>query len=88
MKSGSGSVRDRLYNGRLELRNIKGGDKLYISESLTRYRQEIFTECLALKKQGKIHTVFSRYGSVYVKEKRHGYSVRVDDWGALRGLKL
>ena len=88
VKSGSGSVRDRLYNGRLGLRNIKGGDKLYISESLTRYRQEIFTECLALKKQGKIYTVFTRYGSVYVKEKRHGYSVRVDDWGALRGLKL
>lgn len=56
--------------------------------SLTRYRQEIFTECLAMKKRGKIYTVFTRYGSVYLKEKRHGYNVRVDDWDALHGLKL
>ena len=88
VKSGSGSIRDQLYNGRLGLRHNRSGDKLYISESLTQYRQEIFTECLDLKKQGKIYTAFTRYGSVYVKEKRHGYSVRVDDWGALRGLKL
>ena len=88
VKSGSGSVRDRLYNGRLGLRNNRGGNELYISESLTRYRQEIFTECLAMKKRGKIYTVFTRYGSVYLKEKRHGYNVRVDDWDALHGLKL
>ena len=87
-KSGSGSVRDRIYNGRLGLRHNKGSEKLYVSESLTRCRQEIFTECLGLKRRGKIYTTFTRYGSVYLKEKKHGYTVRVDDWEALQGLKL
>lgn len=81
-------MRERIYNGRLGLRHNTRGNELYISECLTRYRQEIFTECLALKKQGKIYTAFTRNGSVYLKEKKHGYNVRVDGWEALRDLRL
>ena len=86
VKSGAGSVRDQLYNGRLSLRGNRKGDELYISECLTKARQEIFGKLLALKKEKKIYTVFSRYGSVFVKEQQYGRNVRVDDMAALQAL--
>ena len=86
VKSGAGSIRDQLYNGRLSLRGNGRGNELYISECLTKARQEVFAKLLALKKQKKIYTVFTRYGSVFVKEQQYGRNVRVDDMNAVDGL--
>lgn len=85
VKSGAGSMRDRLYQGRLSLKG-RVGNELYISECLTKSRQEIFSRLLALKRQGKIYTVFTRYGSVYVKEQRYSNKIRIDDMNALINL--
>ena len=86
VKSGTGSVRDQLYNGRVSLRGRRRGNELYISECLTKARQEVFAKLLALKKEKKIYTVFSRYGAVFVKEQQYGRNVKVEDMNALRAL--
>ena len=86
VKSGAGSKRDQLYNGRLSLRDNRKGNELYISECLTKARQELFAKLLAYKKDKKIYTVFTRYGSVFVKEQQYGRNIRVDDASALTAL--
>ena len=72
-KSGRGSIRDTIYQRRMELR----GRELYINECLTRRRSELFQILLRAKKENKIYTVFSRYGQVYYKGTKLGKSVRV-----------
>ena len=72
-KSGRGSIRDTIYQRRMELR----GRDLYINECLTRRRSELFQILLRAKKEDKIYTVFSRYGQVYYKATKLGKSVRV-----------
>ena len=73
VKSGRGSIRDVIYQRRMELR----GRELYINESLTRRRSELFQILLRAKKSNKIYTVFSRYGQVFYKRAKLGKSVRV-----------
>ena len=80
VRSGQGSVRDRVWSRRLELR----GKDLFINESLTRLRGQIFRSLLAAKREKKIYTVFSRGGHVHYKEQQHGVSTRVDSLQRLR----
>ena len=82
VRSGQDSVRDQVMARRLELR----GRDLYINESLTRLRGQIFRSLLAAKRQKKIYTVYSRGGYVYFKEKQHGVGTRVDSLRRLRDL--
>ena len=82
VRSGKNSVRDQVYWRRLSL---KGRD-LYVSESLTRLRGVIFRSLLSAKKQGKIHTVFSRGGHVFLKWKEFGSAERVDSLEKVRQL--
>ena len=74
VRSGRGSVRDQVYWRRLSLR----GRDLFISESLTKLRGTIFRSLLNAKKQGKIHTVFTRGGQVFFKAREYGTAERVD----------
>ena len=74
VRSGQGSVRDQTWSRRLELR----GKDLFINESLTKLRGQIFRSLLAAKREEKIYTVYSRGGHVFFKEKQHGVSTRVD----------
>ena len=67
---------------RLELR----GKDLFVNESLTMMRGQIFRSLLAAKREKKIYTVFSRGGNVFFKEKQHGVSTRVDSLQRLRQL--
>ena len=67
---------------RLELR----GKDLFVNESLTRLRGQIFRSLLAAKRAKKVYTVFSRGGNVYFKEKQHGVSTRVDSLQRLSQL--
>ena len=80
VRSGQGSVRDQVWSRRLELR----GKDLFINESLTRLRGQIFRSLLAAKRDKKVYTVYSRGGHVYFKEKQHGVSTRVDSLKRLR----
>lgn len=80
--SGRGSIRDQVYWRRLSLR----GRDLFISESLTRMRGVIFRSLLSVKKQGKIHTVFTRGGQVFFKSREYGTAERVDSIDKVRQL--
>ena len=80
VRSGQGSVRDQVWSRRLELR----GKDLFINESLTRLRGQIFRSLLAAKREKKIYTVYSRGGHVHYKEQQHGVSTRVDSLQRLR----
>ena len=80
VRSGQGSVRDKVWSRRLELR----GKELFINESLTRLRGQIFRSLLAAKREKKIYTVYSRGGHVHYKEQQHGVSTRVDSLQRLR----
>lgn len=74
VRSGAGSVREEVYQRRLELK----GRSLYVNECLTRGRAEIMTILLNAKHAGKVYTVFSRNGHVFYKDKDKGRNVRVD----------
>ena len=80
--SGQDSIRDQVFTRRLELR----GRELFVNESLTRMRSQIFRSLLAAKRENKLYTVYSRGGHVYFKDKQHGVGKRVDSLQALREL--
>ena len=82
VRSGQGSARDTVMSRRLELR----GRDLFINESLTKLRGQIFRSLLAAKRDKKVYTVYSRGGQVYYKEQQHGTSTRVDSLQKLRDL--
>ena len=82
VRSGEGSIRDRVMARRLELR----GRELYINESLTKLRSHIFRSLLAAKREKKIYTVFSRGGHVFFKQQQHGVGKRVDSLKQVREL--
>ena len=58
------SDRDRLFRTKTRLR----GSGLFISESLTRKRQEIFRELLGLKRRRSIHAAFTESGELFVRK--------------------
>lgn len=63
--------------------------RLYVSENLTRKRQDIFQELLNLKRSRQIYTVFTKNGEVFCKTMQFGRKIRVgrveDIPNALRG---
>ena len=82
VRSGEGSVRDQVMTRRLELR----GRELFVNESLTKLRGQIFRSLLAAKREKKIYTVYSRGGHVFFKQQQHGVGKRVDSLQRLRDL--
>ena len=84
--SGPGSKREIAYSRRLSLKTLDRDNALYINESLSKVRNEIFNELLSLKKQRKIYTVFTRNGAVFFKDKQYGQNVRVDNFSKLTAL--
>lgn len=79
------TVRDRVYQGRFSLMGEKDKDrKLFISEALTPFRQDMFQALLAAKKAKRIYSVFTRDGSVFFKPTEHERSVWVRNWGVIR----
>ena len=83
VRSGSGSVRDQLMPRRMELRHR--GD-LFVNESLTAQNSQIQRSLLTAKKEGKLYTVFTRWGRVYYKAQKFGTSTRVDSLEKVRQL--
>ena len=82
VRSGHGSIRDTVMSRRLELR----GRDLFVNESLTKLRSQIYRSLLAAKHEKKLYTVYSRSGQVYFKERQHGVSTRVDSLQRLQEL--
>ena len=52
--------------------------QLYVSENLTRRKQEIFQALLAEKRAQRLYTVFTKNGDVFCKIMKFGQKVRVD----------
>ena len=82
VRSGEGSVRDKIMTRRLELK----GKDLYVNESLTKMRGQIFRSLLAARREKKIYTVYSRGGQVFFKQEQHGAGKRVDSLEQVRQL--
>lgn len=89
VRSGSSSVRGRIYANRIPKPGRGEGDsspKLFVNESLTLQRQEIFQKLLGLKRGGKIFTTFTSRGDVFVKLIRFGANIRVNTASAYDAL--
>ena len=82
VRSGMGSVRDRVMWRRLEL----SGKDLYVNESLTPLRSKIHRSLLNAKREKKLHTVYTRGGQVFFKPEKFAVGVRVDSLDRLREL--
>lgn len=85
------SARDRLYEERFNSKppmNAEGAEKkrLFISENLTPYRQNIYQALRREKKENRLYTVFSKHGEVYCKKVRHGQKIRVSDMGKISAV--
>ena len=87
VRSGPGSVRDEVYSRRLSLKSNTRDNALFINESLSKMRLEIFNELLSLKRQKKVYTVFTRNGIVFYKDRQYGQNVRVDEASKLAELR-
>jgi hypothetical protein len=76
------------YNKYFKHLNLKLSDlgfessekRIYISENLTKSCQAIFVEAMKLKKEGKISTVKTSFGAVFVKK------VEGDNWMQIKEL--
>lgn len=80
LRHGPGSVRDLVYAGRFSLmRERESSKKLFVAESLTKRRQIFFNILLQAKRESRIHSVFTRNGVVYYKERQHEQNIRVDN---------
>ena len=77
-----GSNRDQLYRTKTKLR----GSGLYIAESLTQRRQELFQKLLRLKRDATIFTAFTQSGDLFARKTRSSPPVRVRDHAALERL--
>ncbi|KAF0287816.1 hypothetical protein FJT64_013789 [Amphibalanus amphitrite] len=77
-----GSDRDILFRSKSKLK----GSGLYIAESLTPRRQEMFSQLLKLRKEGKISSVFTRQGNIFVCRSRDSAPTRIGGPEAVRRL--
>ena len=82
---GPGSVRDAVYDGRLALRKDASGqvrdraDQLYVNEKLTPGALDAFARLRTAKRNGRIHSVYTKYGIIYVRSFQHGAKQRVSN---------
>ncbi|KAF0310652.1 hypothetical protein FJT64_018383 [Amphibalanus amphitrite] len=84
-RSAGGQSGAELMSRRLEL---KGRNDLFINESLTAQKSQIFRSLLEAKKNKKIYTVYTRWGHVYYKAEKFGTSSRVESVDKLRELRF
>ena len=77
-----GSDRDILFKSKSKLK----GSGLYIAESLTPRRQGMFSQLLKLRKEGKISSVFTRQGNIFVCRSRDSAPTRIGSPEAVQQL--
>ena len=80
---GQASVRDEIYENRMGLGKDENGqkrdssDQLYVNERLTPGAAAAYHSLREQKKKGLIHSVYTKYGIIYVRTKQHGAKFRV-----------
>ena len=84
------SLRNQLYERRMDMAGKRSAAPLYINESLTAANQGIFNLLLDVKRKGGIYTVFTRRGLVHIKTafaERPRRVVTLDDaWKVIKSL--
>ena len=80
--TGHGSDRYFLFRSKSMLK----GSGLYITESLTPRRQAMFSELLRLRREGMIHSVFTRSGVILVRRSRNSAPIWIGSPEAVRQL--
>ena len=83
----SKNLRNELYSERFTLnrREVAAKGKVFVNESLTKSKREIFSKLLELKRQGEIWTAFTKNGLPFLKMMKDSSPVRID---ALQQLEL
>ena len=73
------NLRNAIYDERLSLRNrnVDGRKRLYVNESLTKNKAQIFNRLLALKKEQRIWSVYTRGGIPIAKLLRESPPTKV-----------
>lgn len=79
-------VGDNLYKARTKLKNItsgnlglgrQGGNKIFIQESLTSSRKDLFHDCNEFKKKFKFRYIWSYYGNIFLRKDEASPSVKI-----------
>lgn len=90
-------VRDKLYKARIDLKGKSTRDlyrfeagadnRIYIAESLTKKKKELFTACLTEKRNLKFMSIWSNYGRIYIRMSRETRPVYISSVSDLAKLK-
>lgn len=89
-------TRDALYRARSKLKNFTVGDiglgrqgnsKIYIQESLTQTKRDLFQKCLQFKKEKKFRYIWSNYGTIFMRKDDHSRSIKISSHKDLRKLE-
>ena len=84
-RCGRGSPRDMIYEKRVTMGKDENGqqrkrsDSVFVNEMLTEGAQSACTELRRAKRDGIIHTVFTRDCRIYVRMFEHGKIIRVSN---------
>ena len=81
-RTGPGSDKEQVWRLRTKLR----GKDLYVQESLTERRQEIFQILLQARKDGRIFSAFTQGGKIFYKSSFKDYPHRVSSMDAALAL--
>ena len=76
-------MRDKIYDSRMELAKDENGqrrdrsEQLYVNEKLTNGASAAYRSLREEKRGGRVHTVYTKHGIIYVRTKQHGAKIRV-----------
>ena len=82
---GQASVSDVVYDNRMALMKDKdgqprgSGEQLYINEKLTPGAFQAYLKIREAKKRGRIHSVYTKHGFIFVRMRQYGAKIRVHD---------
>ena len=82
------NTRDQLFKSRLKLKNITTKDlgftrsrdsRIFISESLTSPRKELYLECVRFKKSEGYKYLWTRYGKIFLRADEDSPAILIKD---------
>ena len=77
-KSGPSSIRQQIYDSRIPPKGERPRLSLYVNESLSQNRQQVYLKLLELKRSGRVYTVFTRAGDIFFKEQKFGVNYKAN----------
>lgn len=93
-------VRDQLYSSRRLLKDHTiddigmgrlGSSKIFIQESLTFKKKDLFKKCLKFKKENKFKFIWTSYGTIFLRKNEHSPSHKItyeSDLARLSGMSF